>query len=142
MDTGLKQLKQVPITATNDRMSFITCCSGASLKDTLLLAVNIFNGDQNKTGQDPKQLPNTYKGKTSNLSKSWMIRCNMDLNSLEFQCNDYRSNSMLLYHEYILSICEYATNMMLAYTHTSNELLIIKDWQVVSQINEPDSGNL
>ena len=70
------------------------------------------------------------------------MKCSIDQQQLIFKCEDYSTNSIVLYTEHTTSVCEYAPNSLLAYSaDVSQVLLIIHDWKVLHVIADVEPGN-
>ena len=72
---------------------------------------------------------------------SWIIKSKFDGDTLEFTLVDPSEESILIEKESICSITEFVKGCMMI--HVFNlDLLVIKDWEVIHRISDPDTGNI
>ena len=104
-------------------------CDGTSY----LLTFQIINNDLN-----PRMCRHWYKGNAS--SNTWVMRCEINQETLELMDVDKKEESILLKNEACQAICEFAPNKMAIYARPAH-LFIVHDWEVVRRIEDSDMKN-
>ena len=89
---------------------------------------------------NPNSMTNKYVGSNRKDWFSWLIKAELNRDTLTFECKDYEKNSILLTNEYIISAFEFGEGSLVIHVQEI-DVLLVKEWKVVKVISEKDPGN-
>ena len=89
---------------------------------------------------NPSSMTNKYVGSNRKDWFSWLIKADLNRDTLTFECEDYENNSILLTNEYIISAHEFGEGSLVIHVQEI-DVLLVKEWKVVKVISEKDPGN-
>ena len=90
---------------------------------------------------NPNSMTNKYVGSNRKNWFSWLIKADLNKDTLTFECKDYEKNSILLTNEYIVSAFEFGEGSLVIHV-AETDVLLVKEWKVVKVIKEKDPANV